>query len=89
LKRSYVQISKKGNYGSFCNFQEHVNSQKVFLKICNVREISEIMETSESESSGNFANYCIFRSNEAFEISLISFFGNLDTAVEKIIKHFI
>jgi hypothetical protein len=24
----YVQISKKGNYGNFCNFQEHVNSQK-------------------------------------------------------------
>jgi len=24
----YVQISKKGNYGNFHNFQKHVNSMK-------------------------------------------------------------
>jgi hypothetical protein len=28
IRTRYVQISKKGNYGNFRNFQEHVNSKK-------------------------------------------------------------
>jgi hypothetical protein len=59
-----------------------------------ISEISEIMEISESATYGNFGNfrnYQIFRSNEAFggivfkisEISVISFFGNLNIAATR------
>jgi hypothetical protein len=67
------------------------------LKIWEIKEISKISEITElSESTsygnlGNFRNYQIFRNNEAFrgitskvsEISVISFFGSLNTAARQ------
>jgi hypothetical protein len=59
--------------------------------ICKVKEISE---SASYGSFGNFRNYQIFRNNEAFrsiifkisEISVISFFGSLNTAAQTIDK---
>jgi hypothetical protein len=42
----YVQISKKGNYGSFHNFQEHVNSKKSIFE-----------NFGDYRNCGNFRNY--------------------------------
>jgi hypothetical protein len=76
----YVQISGKGNYGNFRNFQEHINSKKsIFENFGAYRNFRKY---------GNFRNYRIFRSNRACgsitskisEISVISFFGSLNTA---------
>jgi hypothetical protein len=59
-------------------------------------EVTEILEISETRSYGNlgnFGNYRIFQSSRGFgsigykisEISIISFFGSLNTAVPGII----
>jgi hypothetical protein len=58
----YIQVSKKRNYGNFCNFQEHINLQRsIFENLRGYRKFE------------NFGNYQIFRNHGAFEASFPKF----------------
>jgi len=80
---SSVQISKKGNYGNFGNFGSNTSKGSVIPKNLLITEVSEISLTC---TFGNFRNsFNLPNCQKQFslrllflEISVISFFGNLN-----------
>jgi hypothetical protein len=52
----YVQVSKKGNYGSFHNLQEQVNSKKsMFQNVGGYRNFGNF------RNYGNFTNWQLWK----------------------------